>query len=400
MAKTALEYKLDPRNARRHPEPNKAAVEKSLRELGAGRSIVVDADGVVIGGNAVYEQALKLRIPVKEIQTSGDELVVVRRVDLATDDPRRKALALADNQIALLAEWEPLILEEIKGELAGQIDFDAMGFDDPAKPIDDDAAAAEMVDRAEELLAKWGVERGQVWEIPGKAGVHRVMCGDSTDAGDVALLLAGEKPYLMVTDPPYGVDYDPEWRADAGVNKNRKKMGRVTNDTISDWEPAWRWFEGDVAYVWHAGVNASTVQASLERCQFAIRAQIIWAKDRMALSRGDYHWQHEPCWYAVREGKAGRRTADRSQTTLWSIPARDDSGYGHGTQKPVECMARPLRNHESGTAYDPFLGSGTTVVAAEQEGWICLAMELEPKYVAVSLERLAALGLEPVIANG
>ena len=127
MAKSTTEYKLDPRNARRHPEPNKAAVEKSLRELGAVRSIVVDAEGVVIGGNAVYEQALKLRIPVKEIQTSGDELVVVRRVDLATDDPRRKALALADNQIALLAEWDDTVLAGLLSEL-GEMDLDGIGF--------------------------------------------------------------------------------------------------------------------------------------------------------------------------------------------------------------------------------------------------------------------------------
>ena len=125
----AKKIKLDPRNARTHPERNKAAVEKSLRELGAGRSIVVDADGVVIGGNAVYEQAAKLGIPVKEIETNGDELIVVRRVDLATDDPKRKALALADNQIGTLAEWDEVTLEELQTELLGEIDFDVMGFD-------------------------------------------------------------------------------------------------------------------------------------------------------------------------------------------------------------------------------------------------------------------------------
>jgi hypothetical protein len=123
------EYTLDPRNARRHSDPNKKAVESSLRELGAGRSIVVDRDGVVIGGNAVYEQALKLGIQVREVETSGDELIVVRRVDLATDDPKRKALALADNQIATLAEWEQERLAELLAEV-GDIDFGTMGFAD------------------------------------------------------------------------------------------------------------------------------------------------------------------------------------------------------------------------------------------------------------------------------
>jgi hypothetical protein len=121
-------YALDPRNARMHPERNREAVEKSLRELGAGRSIVVDADGVIVGGNAVYEQAIKLGIPVKEIETKGDELVVVRRVDLKTDDPRRKALALADNQISTLAKWDEVQLEELQSELLGEIEFATMGF--------------------------------------------------------------------------------------------------------------------------------------------------------------------------------------------------------------------------------------------------------------------------------
>jgi hypothetical protein len=128
MAKSKKAYKLDPRNARKHPERNKQAVESSLSELGAGRSIVVDADGFVIGGNAVYEQALRLKIPIREIETSGDELVVVRRVDLHTDDPKRKALALADNQIATMAEWDEVVLEDIKAELLDEIDLDVMGF--------------------------------------------------------------------------------------------------------------------------------------------------------------------------------------------------------------------------------------------------------------------------------
>ena len=167
-------YELDPRNARTHPARNMDAVGKSLKDLGAGRSIVVDADGVVIGGNAVYTKAKELGIPVREIETNGDELVVVRRVDLKTDDPRRKALALADNQIGTLGEWDEVVLEDLEGELLGEIDFETMGFDEPAGE-DDSEEAAEMIDRAAELLEKWEVERGQIWEIPGKA-VNAVRC--------------------------------------------------------------------------------------------------------------------------------------------------------------------------------------------------------------------------------
>jgi hypothetical protein len=115
----------------------------------------------------------------------------------------------------------------------------------------------------------------------------------------VERVLAGASPVLMTTDPPYGVEYDPGWRALAGVNNNRGKLGKVHNDDRADWREAWALFPGDVMYVWHAGRHAAIVQRSIEACGFEIRNQIVWAKDRFALSRGNYHWQHEPCWYAV-----------------------------------------------------------------------------------------------------
>jgi len=207
---------------------------------------------------------------------------------------------------------------------------------------------------------------GDVWLL----GKHRLVCGDCTEPEVVEACVNGVTPHLMVTDPPYGVAYDPAWRARAGVNLNKRKLGKVGNDDRADWREAWALFPGDVAYVWHAGRFASVAADSLEACGFALRAQIIWGKDRFALSRGDYHWQHEPCWYAVRNGAKGHWSGGRSQSTLWSIPARDDSGHGHGTQKPVECMKRPIENNSSpGQAvYDPFLGSGTTIIAAEMTG--------------------------------
>ena len=127
----------------------------------------------------------------------------------------------------------------------------------------------------------------------------------------------------------------------AGVNLNKAKLGKGANDDRADWREAWALFPGSVAYVWHAGRHASTVQESLEATGFEVRSQIIWAKDRFALSRGHYHWQHEPCWYAVRGTAAWH--GDRKQSTLWQIAARDDHGHGHGTQKPVECMTPPDR---------------------------------------------------------
>jgi DNA modification methylase len=214
-----------------------------------------------------------------------------------------------------------------------------------------------------------------------------LLCGDATAQRDVEQVLRGVSPTLMVTDPPYGVEYDPAWRAKAGVNRSGSKLGKVQNDDRADWREAWQLFPGNVMYVWHAGKFASTVQQSIEACGFEIRSQIIWAKDRFALSRGHYHWQHEPCWYAVRDSAVW--CGDRSQSTLWNIKSRDDDGHGHGTQKPVECMRRPVLNNSSPgqVVYDPFLGSGTTIIAAETTGRIAYGLELNPAYCDVIVRR-------------
>jgi DNA modification methylase len=167
----------------------------------------------------------------------------------------------------------------------------------------------------------------------------------------------------------------------------------VLNDDRADWREAWALFKGSVVYVWHSALYASTVAESLIACGFAIRAQIVWAKERLVLSRGHYHWQHEPCWYAVRDGSTGHWSGDRKQTTLWSIASRDqDAETTHGTQKPVECMRRPIENNSTpGQAvYEPFSGSGTTIIAAEMSGRCCHAIELSPAYVDVAVLRWQA----------
>jgi hypothetical protein len=191
------------------------------------------------------------------------------------------------------------------------------------------------------------------------------------------------------------VDYDPAWRNEAGVSTTLR-TGKVTNDDRADWREAWALFPGDVAYVWHAGVHARTVIESLEAAGFAIRSQIVWAKPRLVLGRGDYHWQHEPCLYAVRKGATGHWQGARDQTTLWQIAmvgSEDDAETVHGTQKPLECMRRPIVNNSApGEAvYDPFLGSGTTLIAAELTGRVCVAMEIDPLYVDVAVKRWQTL---------
>jgi DNA modification methylase len=236
---------------------------------------------------------------------------------------------------------------------------------------------------------------GDAWLL----GDHRVGCGDSTSAADVALVLAGSQPHLMVTDPPYGVGYDPSWRARRGRRTGTLAQGKVLNDDRADWREAFALFRGDVGYVWHGAMRGDVVASGLAACGFQLRAQIVWAKQHFTLSRGDYHWRHECCWYAVREGKTSHWTGDRTQTTVWEFPNNNPFGspqreesWGHGTQKPVEAMRRPIVNNSrpGELVYDPFLGSGTSLIAAEMTGRACSGLELCPAYVDVIVQRWQA----------
>jgi DNA modification methylase len=231
---------------------------------------------------------------------------------------------------------------------------------------------------------------GDLWLL----GPHFLVCGDATDPAMVAKALQGAIPNLMVTDPPYGVSYDPEWRERAaragllGRSIGAGAMGQVVNDDRCDWTAAWRLFPGDVAYVWHSSLHASQVEANLVNAGFVTRSQIIWDKGRLIISRGHYHWRHEPCWYAVRKGRTAGWTGDRKQTTVWQVP-HHRSETGHATQKPVECMGRPMLNHSrpGDHVYDPFVGSGTTILAANDLGLVCHAIEIDPAYVDVVVGR-------------
>lgn len=167
-----------------------------------------------------------------------------------------------------------------------------------------------------------------------------------------------------------------------------RRIGEVTNDDRADWRETWALFPGDVIYSWHPpGATSLVHAAALQESGFDLRMQIIWAKSNFPIGRGDYHVRHEPCWYAVRKGAAAKRTKDRTQTTLWEINLDKNVEGGHSTQKPVECMERPIRNHEPTGVYEPFSGSGTTLIACERLGRRCYAMEIEPKYVDVAVKR-------------
>lgn len=368
----------NPKNWRVHPKHQQDALTGVIREVGYVDPVLVqDGTDLVIDGHLRVSLALRdgvKAIPVQYVDLDDVEAELV----LATFDPIT-ALATADRDqldallrtvttgeaavqqlLADVAEQEGVV--DLGG---GVVEDDGPLPDPPADPV---------------------TKPGDLWLL----GEHRLLCGDSTIAGDVERLLAGAEPRLMVTDPPYGVEYDANWRNEAAakglISHAAVRVGKVANDNRIDWFDAWSLFPGDVVYCWHADRHASSVQKSLESAGFEIRSQVIWAKSRFAISRGHYHWQHEPCWYGVRIGATAGWVGDRSQTTLWTIELDQNVVGGHSTQKPLECMARPIRNHE-GDVYDPFIGSGTTLVACEQLGRRCYGMEIEPAYCDVIVQR-------------
>lgn len=236
---------------------------------------------------------------------------------------------------------------------------------------------------------------GDLYEL----GPHRLICGDSTEPDTVQKLLDGAEPILMVTDPPYGVNYDASWR-NKSLKKGSRTLGKVENDDKINWGLAWSLFPGSAAYIWHAAWFSSEVHKSLCDAEFDIISQLIWSKQHFSLSRGDYHWKHEPCWYAVKKGHKHNWQGARDQHTIWEISnlcafgksKDEDTRTEHSTQKPLECMVRPIRNNtaKGEGVYDPFLGSGTTLIAAEKLDRICYGVELSPTYCDVIVNRWVA----------
>ena len=372
------ELKNDPANARKHSPRNLKAIRDSLDVFGQQKPIVVDSRGVVIAGNGTLEAAREL----------GWDEIAVAVTDL--DPAHAQAFGIADNRTAELAEWHTDVLGQLLEGMDSDL-ADILSIDDLELPdsIDGGEQGEGLTDPDEvpEPPEEPITQTGDLWLL----GEHRLLCGDSTSAEDVGRLMDGAVAGIMITDPPYGVEYDADWRNHA-LRANAspiggRAVGKVSNDDRADWSDAWKLYAGDVVYIWSSDKTAHIVAQSIIATGFSIISQIIWAKNQLVIGRGNYHPKHEPCWYAVKEGGKRNFTDDRTQTTLWEINKPHKSETGHSTQKPIECMARPLKNHSFKTVYDPFLGSGTTLIAAEQLGRKCYGMEIDPKYCDVIVKR-------------
>lgn len=401
------------RNSRTHSAEQVAQIVASIREFGFTNPVLIDDKNMIVAGHG----------RVLAASSMGMEKVPCIRLTGLTE-AQIKAYVIADNQLALGAGWDAEILKLELADLSSLgFNLDLLGFNEDKMlgfGLEEKEEYLTNPDDVPELNEKEKVSKpGDIWLL----GRHRIMCGDSTNKDHVAMLLNGSVPALMVTDPPYGVEYDASWREkhiSRGLGGTAK--GKVLNDDRADWSDAWALFPGDVAYVWHASTFTDVVATSLSREKFALRSQIIWAKSQMVIIRGHYHPQHEPCWYAVRKGKTSKWAGGRKQktivkfindqlrhdeqcfvrwddltksllalsgdeSTVWEIQKPLKSETGHSTQKPVECMARPMRNHDIQEIYEPFSGSGTTIIAAEQLGRSCYAMELSEAYVDLAVVR-------------
>ena len=409
---SSLELKPYEGNPRIHSENQIAKIKSSIQEYGIVLPVLIDANNVIIAGHAVVRACSELEI---------SEIPCVRATHLT--EAQIHAYILADNRLAEDSEWDKPKLKAEMLRLRDEygLELEHTGFekreilrlrmDIAEEPKDEDAMP--------EPESNPVTVPGDIWQL----GEHRLICGSSTDAETVQKLLAGAKPHLMITDPPYGVNYNPEWRNEM-LGGQSARTGNVLNDDNDDWRMAWKLFPGDVAYVWHASLHCRNVADSLEANGFMMRNQIIWVKPNFALSRGDYHWQHECCWYAVRNDEcpeianycegydaclyAVKRNSkshwqgSRSESTVWQIGFNEDTQTTHGTQKPVECMRRPMLNNSEPNEiiYEPFCGSGTTIIAAESCRRICYAVELNPEYVDMTIKRFQAYSNQPVILEG
>lgn len=238
------------------------------------------------------------------------------------------------------------------------------------------------------------VKLGDIWALD----QHLLACCDARSHSAIARLWTINQqpaPFMMVTDPTYGVEYDPEWRDHAeGANKwpGQRVNKKLENDDVIDWTEAYKLFPGTVAYVWCSALHVDVIFTSLRSVGLQPRYQIIWNKGVGTFGRGNYHWQHEVCYYCVRKYCSPKWQGDSTQTTVWDIAGLNAAGrkeqrFEHPTQKPVECMTRAIRNHKAEVVYDPFVGSGTTIIACELLNRRCVACEINPTYCELAIAR-------------
>jgi DNA modification methylase len=347
--------KLDKDNVRIHPEANKTAISKSLAELGAGRSILLDADDVLIAGNGVYEQAEAMGLPIRVIETDGSELVAVKRTDLSTDDEKRKALAIADNRLTDLSEFDTEALNVMLDELSPDMQELAGYAIDPNDLMNEGNTDEDEIPEVTEATCKLG----DLWIL----GEHRLLCGDSTDKVQVEQVLNGYSPDMIFTDPPYGMN----------AVKNSGVLKEKYRDVIGDDST-------------ETAITSFLISMSLQPQRI-----IYWG--------ANYYPECLPsagCWLVWDKNNGGSDQADAE--LAWTnfkgvvrkyTKASEKINRVHPTQKPVELVSWVFDRWglQETVVHDPFLGSGSTLIACEKTNRKCYGMELDPHYCDVIIKR-------------
>jgi DNA modification methylase len=385
------DLKPDSKNANRGTQRGRGLLEKSLRQYGAGRSVLADREGNLIAGNKTVDVAAEIDLPVRVVQTDGHELVVVQRTDLDLDSSEGRGLAIADNRtgetglewdtdalldlsasgiVDLEEFWKPEELEELLGEWG----------DEPS------ADPGAQIDRADELRQKWGVESGQLWSL----GEHRLICGDCTDAEVVARLMDGEQAGAVVTDPPYGIQLDTDYSKGGG----RRYMPVVGDDKPFDALPIRTTFDNASEQFWF---GANYYYSSLGVAD-GVGSWLVWDKRVEEAKDAVIGSAFELCWSAVKH----KQIILRHQWTNFTSDNNSGMRREHPTEKPIAMLEEIIGRWVKAEVIviDPFLGSGTTLIACERLGRKCRAVEIAPGYVGVALERWAQMtGGEPELLN-
>ena len=405
MAKTTTEMQLVPlsklvpyiNNARTHSPEQVTKLRSSLREFGFVNPVIIDRDYGIIAGHG----------RVMAAKEEGIEEVPCVFVDYLTE-AQKKAYIIEDNRFAQDAGWDEELLR-IEIEALQGMDFDVglTGFnDDEIADLFDANGKSEAEDDDFDLSAALEkasfVQRGDIWTV----GRHRLMCGDATSTKDVAALMDGKKANLIVTDPPYNVDF----KSSNGLSIKNDKL---ENDKFYKFllaafhNMAANLEKGGAAYVFHADTEGLNFRRAFIDAGFHLAGCCIWVKNSLVLGRSDYQWQHEPVLYGfLQNGKHyWSKNAGRSQTTIWNFD-KPKKNKNHPTSKPLDLLAYPIGNssRENSIVIDTFGGSGSTMMACEQTNRICYTMELDEKYASVILRRFVENGGDPkgvyVIRNG
>ena len=395
-------FKTLARNPNKHTPRGMGMLDAAMSRHGYVAPMTAAADGAILDGNARLE-TVALRFPDVEpiiVEHDGTRPIVAVRTDIPdADDPRARDIIVTANRIAEVdLDYDLGVLREfvVEGLDLAPFEFDAKMLGE----IGGEKAGLTDPDAAPELR-QTDIVRGDLFAL----GAHRLLCGDSTNAEDVARAMGGERAVLMNTDPPYGVAYANDERPNPGVAKprvanderltNSKDLGEflakvflVAKATALVENAAW--------YVWFGNMNQNGTFIAAAAAGVALHRQIVWVKPVLLLGRGQYHWKHEPCFFGWVEGKQppdyGRGGGERDQTTVWEVDGvsqAERKTLNHSTPKPVGLFTIPIVKHlrRGEVCFEPFSGSGPQLIAAEQCGVSCRAIELEPAYVQVAIDR-------------